>query len=158
MGDNLILVGVISSAYHLKGLVKISSYTSEPKGICNHTCYDRDGKEFKLRFVKQDKKKVIVRIEGITDRTMAEKILGTKLYASRDAFPELDDSEHYVTDLVGMDVINEENEKIGKVKAFHNFGAGDIIEISLGPKQSEMHPFSKEIFPEITDEFVRMKV
>lgn len=156
MEDNLILAGVISSAYNLQGLVKITSYTSEPKDICTHVCYDKNEKEYKLRFVRQDKQKVVARIEGITDRTMAEKILRTKLYVTREAFPELTESEHYITDLIGLNVMNEKNELIGKVKAFHNFGAGDIIEITHQDKESEMYPFSKELFPEITNEFLKI--
>lgn len=158
MEDNLILVGVISSAYHLKGLVKITSFTSDPKDICKHLCFDKKGKEYKLKFIKSDKKKIVARIEGITDRTMAEEILKTKLYIPRSSLPELESTEYYISDMIGMNVLDEQNNEIGKVKAFHNFGAGDIIEIAFADKKSEMHPFTKELFPEITKEFVRMKL
>jgi len=157
MTDNLILVGVISSAYHLKGLVKISSYTHQPEDICGHICFDEKGNEYKLKVIKHDTKKIIAKIEGIDNRTKADKILGTKLYADRKNFPEIAQDEHYVTDLIGRDVIDKNNEKIGKVKAFHNFGAGDIVEISFKDKKSELYPFTKEIFVEVTDEFVRME-
>jgi 16S rRNA processing protein RimM len=156
MSDNLILLGVISSAYQLKGLVKISSYTSSPKDICKHVCYDKNGEEYKIAFVKDDKKKIIAKIEGVTDRTMAEKILGTKLYVSRDVLASPEESEYYISDLIGLDVIDAKDNVVGKVKAFHNFGAGDIIEIDFENKKGELFPFTEELFPEVTKEFVRM--
>lgn len=156
MTSNLILIGMISSAYHLKGLVKISSYTGKPEDICLHACFDKQGNEYKMKFIKHDKKKIIAKIEGIHNRTEAEKILGTKLYADRSNFPEIEKDEHYITDLIGRDVIDQTGTKIGKVKAFHNFGAGDIIEISFKDKKSELFPFTKALFPELQDEFVRM--
>lgn len=156
MSGNLILVGVISSAYQLQGLVKISSYTSPIKNICNYPCLDKDRRIYKLKFIREDKKKVIARIDGVTDRTMAEKILKTKLYVERGTLPNTDETEHYISDLVGMDVLDDKNNLFGKVKAFHNFGAGDIIEISFEDRKSEMYPFTKELFPEVSDKFVKM--
>jgi 16S rRNA processing protein RimM len=155
MSKQLICVGVISSAYHLQGLVKISAFTSDPKNICKWPCVKASGEEIICHFVKNDKGKIICRIDGINDRTDAEKIVGTKLYITRDILPDLEESEYYIEDLVGLDVVDVNDEIIGKVIAIHNFGAGDIIEIRFKDKRSEMYSFTKEIFPEINKYNIR---
>ena len=35
-----------------------------------------------------------------------------------------------VKDLIGINVVDKKNNLVGKIKAIHNFGAGDIIELN----------------------------
>ncbi len=156
MSDKLISVGVIAGAYHLKGLVKVNSFTSQPENICKLPCINSDRLAIFMKFVKKDKdKSIICKIDGVEDRTAAEKLVGTKLYVERASLPEIDESEHYIEDLIGLSVIDHQGVEMGKVKALHNFGAGDIIEIEFPNKKTEIYSFSKENFPEITKEYVR---
>jgi 16S rRNA processing protein RimM len=155
MSEQLICVGVISSAYHLQGLVKITSFTEDPQNICKLNCKSIDGKKILCNFIKKDKDKIICRIDGVNNRNDAEKIIGTKLYIMREDLPDLEESEYYITDLIGLDVIDIDDKPIGKVHAVHNFGAGEIIEISFKDKKSEIYSFTKEIFPEITKTTIR---
>jgi len=155
MEDKLICVGVITSAYHLKGLVKITPFTAQQKNICNMPCMDINGRSFLCKFIKNDKDKIICKIDDINSRTAAEGIIGTKLYIKRSDLPELSESEYYIEDIVGLDVIDISGNKLGSVKSLHNFGAGDIVEILLLNKKSEMYPFTADFFPEITNAYVR---
>lgn len=155
MSEQLICVGVISSAYHLQGLVKITSFTEDPKNICKLHCRSLEGKKILCNFIKTDKDKIICRIDGINNRNDAEKIIGTKLYIAREELPELDESEYYIADLVGLVVIDVNDKVIGKVLAVHNFGAGEMIEIGFKDKKSEIYSFTKEIFPDITKTTIR---
>ncbi|MEY3197178.1 MAG: Ribosome maturation factor RimM [Pseudomonadota bacterium] len=154
MSSKLICIGVVSEPYHLKGLVRISVFTDDPKSISGLKCQNEAGESLDIKFIKHDKKKIICSIAGITDRTKAEAIIGTKIYVPRDKLPELDDSEFYMEDLVGLDVIDKNLVKIGVIKGCHNFGAGDIIEISFNGAKTTMHPFTKESFPEIKKDYV----
>lgn len=156
MKNQFIFVGVISSPYHLKGLVKISSFTQDPKNICNYLCFDNKENEYRLKFVRMDKKKIIAKIDGISNRNEAEKVQGTKLYIRKEDLPEPSEDEYYIDDLIGLDVLDKDDKVIGKVKAMHNFGAGDIVEIAFkGIKQTELLPFTEEFFPKVTKDFVR---
>lgn len=155
MSKQLICVGVISSAYHLQGLVKITSFTAVPENICKLPCINLAGEKIICNFVKNDKGKTICRIMGINTRNDAEKIIGTKLYIERTDLPEPEESEYYIEDLTGLEVIDINDKIIGKVLAVHNFGAGEMLEISYKDKKSEMYSFTKEIFPEITKNYIR---
>jgi len=148
-------VGIVQDAYHMQGLVKIKTFTAKPENICMLKCKYEDGKTV---VIKRGTAAGTYRIEGINTRTEAEKLIGTKIYVSREDLPALEDEdEFYTDDLVGMAVLDTEGKNIGVVKGAFNFGAGDILEIAFTAGGAEMLLFTRENFPEVTNEFVRVR-
>ena len=91
-----------------------------------------------------------IKIKGVDDRTKAETLIGTELYAERTALPELNTEDvFYETDLIGLKVLDEEKNEIAKIIGFYNFGAGEILEIKLKNGRAEMLPFNKSYVPEV---------
>jgi 16S rRNA processing protein RimM len=80
-----------------------------------------------------------------------EAMRGTLLHALRETMPEAheEEGELYVADLIGMAVVHVDGRELGQVKAAHDFGAGDLIEIQPASGASFMLPFTEEIFPKI---------
>ena len=74
---------------------------------------------------------IIAHINGFEDRTSAEALRGTELFVARDDLPDTKPGEYYQADLIGFTVI-QNGEKVGIISGFQNFGAGDIIETSVG--------------------------
>ena len=151
-GD-LVAVGVIVSAHGIHGKVKIRSFTADPQDILSYgALLDKTGKRrFDIVINGETQNGLIAHITGIEDRNAAEALRGTELYIHRSALPETQEEEFYYSDLIGLPVQDNGGCAIGKVMAVHNFGAGDIIEISLhSTGKRELYPFTKEIFPEIS--------
>ena len=73
---------------------------------------------------------------------------GLRLYAPRWKLPSLPSDEFYHADLVGLPVYDGGGAKLGKVRAVHDFGAGDILEI-VSPefRQPVMLPFTRAAVP-----------
>ena len=155
-GDEVIL-GLISQASGIKGDLKaiIESDFFEYVSSKNSEFYIKsDDDQIKtLKFIRAQGKYLIVRAEGIDDRNSAELLKGSKIFASRNKLPKLEDDCFYYSQLEGLEVF-ENNVKIGKINSVNNFGAGDIIEILFENGDSEMYPFSKEIFPEVASDRV----
>ncbi len=145
-----ICLGQITGAHGIRGEVKVRSYTANDRDIVSYgVLSDEKGeKRFSIKVVGRSKDDLRVKIAGCDDRNQAEALKGTKLYVERDALPQAGNEEYYQTDLVGLEVRNSAGVKQGKVEAFYNFGAGDIIEVRLGQK-TEMLPFTKAFVPEI---------
>jgi 16S rRNA processing protein RimM len=59
------------------------------------------------------------------------------------------EDEFYAGDLVGLQVVEATGGIFGKVRALHDFGAGDIVEIDLASGGQEMFAFTRMIFPHI---------
>jgi len=148
---NLTCVGVITDAYHLRGLVKIKTFTAKPENICHLKCQDESGRAMVI--TKGSGGTNVFRIEGISDRTMAERLIGNKIYLDRKDLPPIEsDDEFYMDELVDVPVFDTNNVQIGRVGGCFNFGAGDILEIVFADDSEEMFLFTKENFPEVNRE------
>jgi len=89
---------------------------------------------------------VVARIDGVDDRDAAAALRGTKLYLDRAALPEPEAEEFYHADLIGLACETPDGKSLGKVKAIHDFGAGDVIEID---GFDAMIPFTQAVVPEV---------
>jgi len=152
--DKLIYVGIIIGAHGIKGEVKVKSFTSPIDNIATMQLQDTKGHAYSLKIMGRTKDILICRISNSLDRNTAEAMHGLKLFVMRSNLPKVAESEYYAEDLYGIAVCSTDKEVIGKVVAVYNFGAGDIIEIELLHGVTEMFPFTKEIFPEITKDYV----
>jgi 16S rRNA processing protein RimM len=148
-GKARVLVGVIAAAHGVRGLVRVKSFTADPKSIASYgeLSDERGVRHFRLTLQGQAKDGVIARIDGVADRDAAEALKGTKLFVDREALPDIAaDDEFYQTDLVGLRVEARDGKTLGRVKAVLNFGAGDLLEIE-GEGVSLMLPFTKQVVP-----------
>jgi len=147
----LVCVGVVSGARGLKGDIRVRSFTAEPEGVAAYgPVVDENGAPlFDLAVVGTHKNDVIVRIEGVADRTQAEGLKGIRLYVPRTALPEPEAEEYYHADLIGLDAEMAGVGTLGTVRAVHDFGAGDVLEIDGGAEGPVMVPFTRAAVPEV---------
>ena len=134
MNDNKkILVGKIVAFQGVRGDVRIQTYTETPADIqkfkIQSSKFNPD--DFKFIRVLPNSSVIIAHINGFEDRTSAEVLRGTELFVARNELPDVKPGEYYQADLIGFTVI-QNSEKVGIISGFQNFGAGDIIETTVG--------------------------
>ena len=101
-----------------------------------------------LSKVRSDNKGgAIARFAEVPDRTAAEKLRGTVLTVPRSALPALDEGEFYYSDLLGLPVVTDTGEEIGRVCAVENFGATEIVEIEKPDGKKFMVPLTQQAVP-----------
>ena len=129
--ENLVRVGVITTAHGVRGLVKVKSFTRNAVDFATFgsLCDASAKRSFKVAIVGKNKDLFLVQIDGVTDRNAAEALRGTELFVPRSKLPETVENEFYYADLVGMTAKSPEGSVLGKVAAVYNFGAGDMLEI-----------------------------
>ncbi len=152
MSENKVCLGKIVGVHGIRGEFKVKSFTANDADIASYGALeDKHAKQkFELRVTGHSKDLLRVKIKGIDNRTLAETMIGTELYAPRGVLPELKDEDvYYEVDLVGLKVFNSDNVEVAKVIGFYNFGAGDILELKLLTGKTEMIPFSKTYVPTI---------
>lgn len=156
----LIELGHIRGAQGLRGDVLVVPYTDDWQGLCEYDpLVTADGaREIRLTFVRARKTDFIARMEGVTDRTQAEKLKGLKLCVHPQQLETLDShetGEYYHRDLIGLRVLTPDGQEIGTVEHIENYGAGDLLDIRLDPSltdgknRSELLPFTDESVPDI---------
>jgi 16S rRNA processing protein RimM len=136
-----VLLGEIMGAHGIRGAVMIRSYAANPSDIGAYGPLQDEAGMRSLTIIeaKATPKGVIARIAGVDDRNAAEALKGVALYVERDALPEPEAGEAYHVDLVGMAVVAPDGTEIGSVAGVSNYGASDILEISMkGGAQTEL--------------------
>lgn len=89
MAAQRICLGVITGARGLRGLLWVKSFTAAPGdvGAYGPLTDAAGGRSFRLRVVESGGERVLVQIDGVSDRTAAESLKGTELYVLRTALP-----------------------------------------------------------------------
>ena len=147
--NDRVCLGIVTGPQGLKGAVWIRSYTAWSENIASYGLLsDLTGeREFSIRILRSTKKGLVAELSGVDDRTAAEEIKGMELYVSRDALPETDEEEFYYSDLIGLKVEDENGKVMGQVKMMDNYGAGEVMEVTLTSGEALLLPFTREAVP-----------
>jgi 16S rRNA processing protein RimM len=135
----------------VQGAVRIKSFTEAPEDVARYgPLADETGvRRFELRLVGAGKGVVIARLSGVVDRNQAEALRGLRLYLPRSALPPPDAEEYYHADLIGLEAVLGDGTPVGRVRAIHDFGAGDTLELARPDAPPIMVPFTRAIVPNV---------
>lgn len=146
-----ICLGVVTGPHGVAGLVRVKSFTAEPRAIAEYGALEDESgeKRFALELVGAVKGVLLARLDGVTDRNAAERLKGQRLYVRRTALPEPEADEFYQADLVGLAALLADGTSLGRVVAVHDFGAGASLEIEDAAGKSVIVPFTAAAVPAI---------
>ncbi len=99
----------------------------------------------KLRFGN----KVICQLDGIRDRTHLETLLPFEIFLDRESFPDVDDGEVYLVDLIDMMVVAPSGEELGKLESFSDNGMQYLFEVRLVNGELITLPYVDAFFPNV---------
>ena len=154
-----VLLGVVIGAQGLKGEVKVKTFTQSPDKLGAYgPLHTKDGKSFRATFLRETKDGAVVALEGVNGRNAAEALKGAELYVPRSALPKEDADEFYHADLIGLRAEDTEGRAMGTVRALHNFGAGDVIELVRDDGDEVFLPFTREVAQQIDIEGGRIVI
>jgi len=150
MATERICVGAIAGAFGVRGEVRLKSFCAQPEAIAAYApLWTRDGsRSFTLRLTRGTGGGLTARLSGVNTREEAEALKGVELYADRDRLPNLPDDEFYYNDLIGLEVLDTSGRLLGRVRAVHNHGAGDFLEVT-GADGTLLLPFTRAAVPTV---------
>ena len=97
---------------------------------------------------------------GITDVTLAasaaDALRGADVAVSREALGEADDGTYYQVDLIGLEVVEEGGEALGRVEGF--FETGDTSVMVVRGTRERMIPFVPDYVKGVDREAGRISV
>ncbi|MQX36526.1 ribosome maturation factor RimM [Roseospira navarrensis] len=168
-----VCLGVIVGPHGVRGAVRVKSFTAAPEAVAAYGPVSTgDGaRSWPIRVIGTAKGVVICRLDGVADRTAAEALKGVRLHVPRAALPPPEDEEEYYhADLVGLAVEQEDGTCLGSVRAVHDFGAGDMLEVAPPPQGADgdgngdgagrplMIPFTRSAVPVVDLKAARIVV
>ena len=136
--QNLILVGRVLRAHGVHGELKVIPETDHPDrfvdldqvflGKNNQTAQPRSIRSIRFQHTRKGIL-VLLNLEGIEGRDVADAHRKFGVYADRDALPPLEDNEFYWHDLVGCSVIGD-GEEVGVLKEVLEMPAQHILVVA----------------------------
>ena len=147
-----VCVGAIAGSFGVRGEVRVKSFCAQPEDIAAYgPLSTEDGaRSFDIRLTRPVKGAFAARLSGIGTKEQADAMKGTRLYLDRSLLPDLEDDEFYHADLIGLEVYDTGGALLGKVKAVHDHGAGDLLELHMkGARDTVLLPFTTEAVPTV---------
>ncbi len=141
-------VGVITSTHGVRGEVKVFPTTDDPHRFkrLKEVILDTGKEELVLEVegVKFFKQFVILKFKGLDNINDIEKYRQKSLYVTRQNAVRLRKDEYFVADLMGMEVVDEQNAKIGVLKSVMETGANDVYVIDMTDGRELLLPAIKQ--------------
>lgn len=159
--EQMLRVGVITSTHGVRGEVKVFPTTDDAKRFKTLKKVILDGREpleLSIEQVKFFKNMVILKFKGYDNINDVETWRQRDLLITRDQAVELKEDEYFITDLIGLTVVNEEEAVLGRVKDVLETGANDIYVVELTGGKELLLPAIKDCILNVDLEGGRMKV
>lgn len=153
----MIVLGRIAAPYGIKGWVKLHPFGDDPAAWAGMPCWwlasATDGADWRaiaLKELRPHGKGLIAKFDGVDDRTAAEKLDGMYVGAPREELPATGEDEFYWGDLVGLEVVNEVGERLGKVASLIEAGANQVLVVKDEAADKEhLLPFVADIVKDV---------
>lgn len=158
MTTNHVRIGKIVGCHGVRGDVKVrpasddAEWAETVRQLLLKNPKTGEEKSVTIQTIRHQGPLVIIRLEGLDNRTAVEPLVGATLYADVSALPKPDEDEFWVDDLIGLTVIDVETGRVrGKVKDLLSSAGSDFLEIQLGDsEQTVVIPFINKFFPEVS--------
>ena len=158
--DELVIMGRIVAPYGVKGWVKVLPETELIDGLLEYKTWQigkgKDWRSIKLKSAKVHNNVLVAKLEGVNDRDAAFACKGHQVAVPREALPELDETEYYWSDLIGLAVRNQQDVDFGKIADVFETGANDVIVVK--GEIDRLIPFTEQTVIEVDVEKQTMLV
>ena len=147
-----VVLGRLHGLFGTRGWLKVFSYTRPREQIfaySNWLVSRRNSEQtIELEHFKPQGNGLIVKLAGIDDRTAATEYVGAEIRVARADLPVADSGEYYWTDLVGLEVSNLDDVRLGRVVSLLETAAHDILVVrsEQGKKQERLIPFVTDVY------------
>jgi len=148
-------IGRIAEAWGIKGWFKVLPYSADPEALFSSKRWfilptEKGVKTFSgtlklaVKEAKEHSDTVVACAQGVDDRSAAEALRGARIFVARSSFPTAATDEYYWVDLIGLSVVNRQQESLGTVKELLSTGPQTVLVLEYaheGKTCERMIPF-----------------
>ena len=144
-------MGHVTGPFGVKGWVKVRPFTEAPENLLTYPTWwvgsEGHWREEVIEGGQVQGGSVVAKIAGCEDRDAAALHRGKGVAVSRAAFPQPAANEFYWADLVGLTVVNEQDENLGEVKEVIETGANDVLVVR--GERERLIPFTEAVVKQV---------
>jgi len=150
---SLFTIGKVTGVHGLNGNLKVWSFahsndTFSPDRQVLLQIKNELSQPFNILKALPHKKGILLSLEGIDNKTLAENFIGSEILIARDQLPEPEGDTWYWQDLIGLDVFDNKKGFIGRVKEIFSTGAHDIL-VVMDKNNETLVPMHKQFVKSI---------
>ena len=132
MKDNLIAVARISSAHGVRGEVKLLPLTDFPHRFAQtEFLLLADRTKLYLESVRMQKNAILVKFRGLDTPEDWSPLRNKELFVTEDELMPLPAGQYYIHQIVGLEVVDEQEQILGRVTDVLQTGSNDVYAIKL---------------------------
>ena len=152
MSDNLISVAKILNFHGVKGEVKagFSKGREHQIEVLKKVFVKKDNEyiELNVTSVRFHKHFAIIKFKEFNNINEVEIYKGCDIYLSKNEVEKsLENDEYLISDLIGMEVFDEDGSAIGVISAVGENLANNLISVKDANNKEHLVPFVKELVP-----------
>ncbi|WP_201530022.1 ribosome maturation factor RimM [Psychrobacter frigidicola] len=153
----LMKIGQLKKPYGIKGWLWVFSDTDEHTAIFDiQPWWIKTATGIKPLTVKAWREQgtgLVAQFEQVLDRNVAETMNGVTVWVTQNILPEPSEDEYYWSDLVGMRVMNEQDEYLGDITEMFETGAHDLMRVAANSNsldaEERLIPWHKQTVVEV---------
>ena len=127
-------MGRIAGSYGVRGWVKVMPGGGAAQALAAAKEWWLGAQAYRVEEAKLHSATVVAKLAGLENREQVLELKDSAVSLRREALPELEDGHYYLADLVGLEVVNGQGERLGVVKRLFSNGAQDVMELAGGGK------------------------
>lgn len=156
--DKKIIIGKIGAAHGVRGDMKVYPLTDFPDRFNTIKKAYIDDKLIEIISTRYQNNFVVMKVKGINSREEVARFTNKLLKIDRSDVPPLAEGEYYSFDIIGLQVINQDNEVLGEITEILKTGSNDVYITKAKDGKQILLPALKKVVTEINLEEGFMKV
>lgn len=152
MSNDLISIAKVLNFHGIKGEAKVGFSKGREKQIeALKKVYikkENNFSELNVVSVRFHKQFAIIKFKELKTVNDVEEFKGCDIYLTKEEVENnLDDDEYLISDLIGMDVFDEDGSCVGTITAIGENMANNLLSVKDGNGKEHLVPFVKELVP-----------
>jgi 16S rRNA processing protein RimM len=145
--EGYIAIGQITSAFGVRGEVKVTLHTDFPERFLKHPVIylGPDARPVRVVSARPHQDAMLVRLEGATDRTAAEALRGLWIQIPETDVSPLEEGEQYIFKLIGLRVRTTDGRALGVIAEILSTGANDVFVVQNEAGDEVLIPYISDV-------------
>ena len=128
-------MGRVTGSYGIQGWVRVLPYSDQRDALAGYPTWWIGGEAVRVEDARVQGSVLVAKLTGTATREQALKLKGAEVSVARADFAAPGEGQYYYADLIGLDVVNMQGEKLGAVAVMSSNGAHDVIELDWERRQ-----------------------
>lgn len=156
--DKKIIIGKIGAAHGVRGDMKVYPLTDFPDRFNIIKKAYVDDQLIEIVSTRYQNNFVVMKVKGINSREEVARFTNKLLKIDRSDVPPLAEGEYYSFDIIGLQVINQDDEILGEIIEILKTGSNDVYITKAKDGRQILLPALKKVVTEINLEEGFMRV